>query len=51
MIYSVYFLCITTKLPSRQSFDTTKIVKILGSAILFLQISKRFYIFADVGKG
>lgn len=30
---------------------TTKVVKIFGSANLFLHISKRFYIFADVGKG
>lgn len=51
MIYFVYFLCITTKLPSRQSFDTTNVVKIFGSANLFLHISKIFYIFADVGKG
>ena len=30
---------------------TTNVVKIFGSANLFLHISKRFYIFADVGKG
>ena len=30
---------------------TTTVVKIFGSANLFLHISKRFYIFADVGKG
>ena len=30
---------------------TTNVVKIFGSANLFLHISKRFYIFANVGKG
>ena len=30
---------------------TTNVVKIFVSANLFLHISKRFYIFADVGKG